>query len=258
MPLFQQHYWGYEIAYPDDWVHATHEDVEAFAMHTQALDTRYDGPGMGYLLVRAEFNPYRRPIEPLWAQHLTKIAVMHTAKKVGSAPLEVGNLKGFEAELLLPRRDDRRMWVGILSAGGIILHLMVMHRKAEKEAFQPAVTRMVYSLRFAPRVEGVSLSPGGMPLPAGYREAALQEVYPQAEGDAGWEAYTGKAQADALQIFYLREAPASGWEMLAFYPYPNREKEIRHAQLVLHKESLGSVVHIFPGGEIAIQYIEVR
>jgi len=255
--LFQQHFWGYEITYPDDWVHATHGEVEAFAMHTQALNVEYKGAHMGYLLVRGEFNPYQKPIEPLWGQHLTKIAVMHAAKKVGSAPFQVGNAKGFEAELLLPRRDDRRMWVGLLSAGGIILHLMVTHRKAEKEEFQPVVSRMVASLRFAPQVEGVTLSPGGMPLPKGYQRADPKSVYPQADASSEWEAYTGEAASGALQIFYLREAPVYGWEALAFYPYPNTDPQIQHGQLVLHKDGRGAVIHILPSGQIAIQYMEV-
>ncbi len=261
MAVFQQHFWGYEVTYPNEWVHATHGDVEAFAMHREALDTAYHGPRMGYLLVRAEYNPYQRPVEPLWSQHLTKIAVMHTAKKVGSAPFEVGSARGFEAELLLPRRDNRRLWTGILSAGGIILHLMVTHRKDEKETFQPVVSRMVASLRFSAHVEGVHVSPLGMPLPRGSQAAPIEAIYPQAEASSTWEAYRGSGPADALQIFYLREAPFHGWESLAFYPYPNRDPYIQHASLVLHKAGRGAAVHIIPDknadtAHIAIQYVQ--
>jgi hypothetical protein len=262
MSTFQHPLWGYEVTYPDDWVHATHGDVEAFAPHSAALDIHYEGERMGYLLLRAELNPYQKPIEPLWAEHLTRIAVMHAAKKVGSSLFTVGNAKGFEAELLLPRRENKRLWVGILSAGGIILHLMVMHRKTERAAFQPIVSKIVASLRFAASVSDVRVTPRGMPIPASCVPAPVEELFPQANPEDQWEAYRGGGAADALQIFYLREAPAHGWESLAYFPFPGKTPDITYATLLLHKEGIGAAVHILPVGKdtplsegnIVIQY----
>ncbi len=257
MADFQQHYWGYEITYPDDWTHATHGEVEAFAMHRQALDSAYDGPHMGYLLIRAEYNPYQKPIQPVWAQHLAKIGVMHAAKKVGSAPFEVGVLQGFEAELVLPQRDNRRLWVGILAAGSIILHLMVTHRKTEKDTFQPIFSQMVASLRFAGQVADVTQTPGGMPLPREAEPAAIEDVYPHHDDASRWEAYHCAAAADALQIFYAREAPVHGWELLALDPYPNQDEKKTWASLIVHKTGQGAAIHILPkaqGSDLIIQY----
>lgn len=267
MAVFQQHFWGYEITYPDEWTQATHGDVEAFAMHTQALSPDYDGPHMGYLLVRAEFNPFQDPIEPLWNEYAAKIAIMHGAKKIGSAPFKVGTLAGFEAELQLPQKENRRLWMGVLAAGGVVLHLMVTHRKTEKALFQPVFSRMVASLRFAARVEGVRLTESGLPLPQGYLPAAVDDVYPQAEAGSRWEAFRGPAAADALQIFYLREAPVYGWQTLAFSPYPNPRQAGTEAVLVLNRPgSDGTAVRILPSdsnqpqspANLVIQHIQKR
>lgn len=242
MPVFQQHFWGYEITYPDDWVHATHGDVEAFALHPQALDIDYDGPHMGYLLIRAELNAYQMPLEPLWTEHLSRIAIMHGAKQIGSRPYLAGQAKGFAAELLLPRREERRLWTAVLAAGGIVLHLMAMHRSTEVLDFHP----LVASLRFAPFVTGMTRSPRGMPLPAGSLPVQPADVFPDLTPADHWEAYRAAAAVDALQIFYIREAPGHGWEVLGYSPYPNRDPAIQHASLVLYRDGQGAAVHLLP------------
>ena len=270
MQVFQQHFWGYEVSYPEDWVHAAHGDVEAFGMHEQALDLNYDGKGMGYLLIRCELNPYQSPIAPLWSKYLARVAVMHSAKNVGSSPFRVGNMEGFEAELVLPRRENKRLWVGILSAGGILLHLMVLHRKTEFDAFQPIVSGMVSSLRFAESVSDLRVTPRGMPIPKGSVSAPAEEIFPEAESLApyteSWDAFRTDAPIDALQIFYLREAPVHGWELLAYSPFPGKSPETTYATLVTRKEDGGgAAIHLVPAGEgdaslpqghIVIQYLK--
>lgn len=242
VPVFQQHFWGYEITYPDHWVHATHGDVEAFALHPQALDVAYDGPRMGYLLIRAELNAYQMPLDTLWAEHLSRIAIMHGAKQVGSKPYFVGQSKGFAAELMLPRREDKRLWTAVLAAGGIVLHVLAMHRSSEALDFQPLIS----SLRYASLVSGVTLSARGMPLPTGSLPVEPADVFPDITAADHWETYRASAAVDALQIFYAREAPAHGWEVLGYSPYPNRDPAIQHASLVLYRDGCGAAVHLLP------------
>jgi hypothetical protein len=53
---------------------------------------------------------------------------------------------------------------------------------------------------------------------------------------------------DALQMFFMREAPGHGWEVLSYSPYPNRNPAIQHASLVLYRDGRGAAVHLLPDG----------
>ncbi|NPA92019.1 MAG: hypothetical protein GXO55_11350 [Chloroflexi bacterium] len=249
MPTFVHPLWGYALEYPEDWVWREEGEVTAFAPHEEALSLTYQGDRMGHFVVRPELNPYLRPIEPLWTHYITRIGIMRGAKKVGASPLEVGNLKGYEAELLLPTKENKRLWVGLLAGGGVVLHLMVTHRKDEKDYFQPLVSRMVQSIRFVERTEGVSLDDWHIPVPPGYTPAPPGEVV---EGDLSgqkWKAYTGDAPIAALQVFFLRELPHAGWHIDAYYPYPNRDREVRFASFLISQEGQEGVVALLPRGE---------
>ncbi|NPA92718.1 MAG: hypothetical protein GXO56_03455 [Chloroflexi bacterium] len=259
MPTFVHPLWGYAIDYPEGWAHRDEGEVVAFAARPEALDPEYEGEGMGYLLIRPELNPFLRPIEPLWTEYITKIAIMRGAKKLGASPLKVGNLQGYEAELLLPAKLNRRLWVGLLAAGGVILHLMVTHRKDDRALFQEPASKMVKSLRFVERVEGVKLSPRGLPLPADYQPASPTEVVEGVDDPAQWEAFTGKAPIAALQVFYLREAPLHGWKIAEYYPYPNPYTPAPMARLRLEKDDQTAAVGLIPREEgrqtdVAVKY----
>ncbi len=249
MPTFVHPLWGYALDYPDGWVWREDGEVVAFAAHEAALNLDYEGERLGHLVIRPELNPYLRPIEPLWTQYITRIAIMRGAKNMGSAPLRVGNLQGYEAELQLPQKSNRRLWVGLLAAGGIILHLMLTHRRDERDAFQAPASQMVRSLRFVARTEGVPATPWGVPLPPDYTPVAPQEVLADATPEQGWEAYQGAAPIAALQAFYLRELPQHGWQVETYYPYPNRSPEVRFAGFGVRREDEQATVALIPHGE---------
>src|SRR5512147_2380879 len=127
MKIFQHELWGYELTYPDDWTHRTIQDKEAFAFLAEALEPGYEGTNAGYLMVKAEWNCARKPIEPLWNRHIGLTAGMLSAKKVGSAPWRMGGATGLEAEIVLPTKSSRRLWTGILSKDLTVLHFLVTH-----------------------------------------------------------------------------------------------------------------------------------
>ncbi len=259
MPTFVHPLWGYALEYPEGWAHRDDGEVVAFAARPEALEPDYDGEGMGYLLVRPELNPFLRPIEPLWNQYITKIAIMRGAKKLGASPLKVGTLQGYEAELLLPAKLNRRLWIGLLAAGGVILHLMVTHRKDERAAFQQPASAMVSSLRFVESVPGVALSPRGLPLPPGYRAVTPLEVVEGVDDPAAWEAFRGDAPIGGVQVFYLREAPRHGWQVSEYYPYPNPKAPAPLARFRLEREGQVAAVGLVPReagrrSDIAVRY----
>ena len=259
MPTFVHPLWGYALDYPAGWAHRDEGEVTAFAARPEALNADYEGEGMGYLLIRPELNPFMRPIEPLWTEYITKIAIMRGAKKLGASPLKVGNLQGYEAELLLPAKQNRRLWVGLLAAGGVILHLMVTHRKDDRDLFQEPASRMVSSLRFVAALEEVATTPRGLPLPAGYSPTAPEAVVEGVDAPNKWEAFTGSAPIGGVQVFYLREAPQHGWEIAEYYPYPNPKAPSPYARLLLEKDGTVAAVALLPREkgsktDIAIRY----
>ena len=259
MPTFVHPLWGYALDYPEGWAHRDEGEVVAFAARPEALDPDYDGEGMGYLLIRPELNPFMRPIEPLWTEYITKIAIMRGAKKLGASPLKVGNLQGYEAELLLPMRQRRRLWVGLLAAGGVVLHLMVTHRKDDREIFQQPASQMVSSLRFVAGVENVAVTGRGVPIPPNYRPATVDDVVDGVNDLARWEAFTGNAPIGGVQVFYLREAPQHGWTVSEYYPYPNAKAPAPFARLILEKGDEVAAVAMLPRDEgraadVAIHY----
>ena len=259
MPTFVHPLWGYALDYPEGWAYRDDGEVVAFAARPEALDPDYEGEGMGYLLIRPELNPFLRPIEPLWTEYITKIAIMRGAKKLGASPLNVGSLQGYEAELLLPRRQRRRLWVGLVAAGGVILHLMVTHRKEDRDTFQKPASRMVASLRFVASTENVALTEQGVPIPPDYRAVDVDEVVEGVEDKSRWEAFTGNAPIGGVQVFYLREAPQYGWTVSEYYPYPNPKAPAPHARMILEKDDHVAAVAMLPREEghatdVAIHY----
>jgi hypothetical protein len=155
MSKFQHPLWGYELTYPDNWVHRTLPDTEGFASNPAALEVNAQGPGSGHILIRSDWNGTRQPVEQLWGQHIGQAAGMLMAKNVGSAPWQMGGAAGFEAEIVLPKRDDRRLWVGMLGYGFVLVQLMVVHPIVDREWFEPAATEIIKSLRFPLKMDGI-------------------------------------------------------------------------------------------------------
>lgn len=252
MPVFTHPLWGYELNYPETWVHASLAQAQGFARRPEAFTDGYQGEGAGHLLVSAEWNAAEREVEPLWSRHIGLLASMLGARKVGAAPWNLRNASGIEAEILLPKQDTRRLWTGLLVFGRLVLKFMVMHPKAEREVFEPEATRIISSLRFPSTVPGTQLDEQGLPLPPGYTPADPEEIIEGIEvpgngGPSPWSAYRGNAGVDALQAFYLREAPAHDWEIEEYIPFPHPEAS-GFARLKLRSQADRLILGLMPGG----------
>ena len=260
MAIFQNPLWGFELTYPGAWVQQTNGDVDGFAESAKAFDqTDAANEQVAHLLVRGEWNGRREPIAPLWNQHITKLSVMLGAKQVGSSPFSMGGANGFEAEILLPKRQNRRLWAGILARDTIILHLMVSHSKEERESFEPQATQIISSLRFLKQVNSVSVNEENLPLPPNYHSEDPVALIPDINSGERWKAYAGPSDLGALQAFYYRELPNYGWEISEFIPYPN-QVNVGFARIRIHKNDLTATLGILPMagkkplGNIAIKY----
>lgn len=239
MAVFQHVLWGYELSYPDDWSHQTQGSLEAFAAIPQALAPDYTGPGSGQILVRAEWNCAHQQIGPIWNRHIGMLASWLGAKQVGSAPWRMGGASGLEAEIVLPKKDNRRLWTGILERNLIVLHFIVLHMKEERAQFEPLATRVISSLRFPPEVAGVLTNEIGLPLPPDYLPVPPESVIEDIPDPQLWRAYHGSSGIDALQAFYLREALNYGWTVEEYVPFPS-PTELGFSRLKLVKA--GSLV----------------
>lgn len=237
MAVFRHIFWGYELTYPENWNHQSAQDVDAFAPT--------ENPGAGQLSVRGEWNWERQPIEPLWIRHIGKLAGMIGAKQVGSAPWKLGDATGLEAEIVLPKKDNQRLWTGILMRDFRVLHFMVAHPKESREQFEPIATRVISSLRFPNRILGIETSQEGIPLPPGYKAVDPQSILPDVSDPTNWRAYSGKAGVGALQAFYLREAPIHNWEMEEYVPFPS-SSELGFARLQLHRQNRKITLGMMP------------
>jgi hypothetical protein len=224
MPVFRHNLWGYELTYPEHWSHQSVQDVDVFAPHEE-LDA-------DQVSVRGEWNWERQSIEPLWIRHIGKLAGMIGAKQVGSASWKLGDAAGLEAEIVLPKKDNRRLWTGILMRDFRVLHFMVSHSKENREQFEPVATTLISSLRFLNRIPGVKTSREGIPLPPGYQAVDPRSILTDISDPTNWHAYAGKAGIGALQAFFLREVTVHNWEMEEYVPFPSAS-ELGFARLQL-------------------------
>lgn len=243
--LFRHILWGYELTHPDHWVHQEVQDADAFANTSDALESHYSAPDAGQLLVRGEWNWQRQPIEPLWNHHVGMLAGMMGAKQVGSAPWRLGEAVGVEAEIVLPKKDNQRLWTGILMQDFRVLHLLVTHPKEVREQFEPVVTKVISSLRFPHRILGIKLSPEGVPLPPGYAPVDPKIILTDLLDPQNWRAYSGRSGIGALQAFYLREFPIHNWEMEEYVPFP-APSDLGFARLQLRRGDLKITLGMMP------------
>ncbi len=251
MQTFQHTLWGYQLSYPDNWVHRALGEIEGFAPTPEALE---EGPGFaggGHLLVRADWNGMLQPIEKLWGQHLAHTAGFIGAKNIGSAEWEMGGASGFEAEIVLPKRADRRLWAGILAFNFIVLQVVLEHPREERPRYQEPATEILKSLRFLRGVEGVLENACGFPVPPRYRTVPARSIVPDVPEDQLWEAYSADvsaasaASAGALQAFFLRETQARGWKLQEMAPHPG-PFQLGFARLRFEKEGSSAVLGIMP------------
>jgi len=248
MSIFTHVLWGFELTYPDDWVHQTLGEVEGFAVRPEALQPGYSGEEDGHLLVRAEWNGLMQDFEPLWNEHIGLSAGILGAKKVGAAPWKMGEAVGMEAEIVLPKTSNRRLWAGILGRGAVVLHWMVSHRMEERAWFEPLASRVISSLRFPADLGKLAYEPSGLPLPPGYAMAAPVEIIADIEDPTQWRAYCGQSPIGALQAFYLREVQRNGWEIDSFEPFPGLT-DLGFARFQLHKQETSLTLGLMPYGK---------
>lgn len=249
MAYFQDPFWGYALTIPDEWGARTKLGVSGFAADIEALDHADDvNNQVAHMFVRGEFNGRREPIASRWNKHLAKISLMMGAKKIGSAPFKMGGATGFEAEIQLPKKVDRRVWLGILARETVILHLMVSHRKGERDAFEPLATKAISSLQFLQKVDGIETDADDLPAPPQYTSIPPRSLVPDARDDENWRAYDGERELGALQQFYYRELPRFGWEIDEFIPFPNKV-DVDFARLRIQKDGRIATLGILPFGE---------
>lgn len=248
MPVFQNVLWGYQLEYPQGWIHGTIQDVDGFAAVPEALNPAYDGPQAGHLLVRGEGNWAGQDIEPIWTRHIGMLGGMLSARDVGLAPWRMGGGAGFEAEIALPKRDNHRLWTGILEFGVVVLKFMASHPKGEREWFEPLVTETIKSLSFPEKLDGVEVSQEGLPLPPGCTIIRPEKIVEDLASPENWRAYDSRAGAGGMQAFFLREAPNHGWSIQEFTPFPG-VAQLGFARFRLKKEGQAAVLGILPEAE---------
>jgi hypothetical protein len=225
MSTFTHPLWGYAFTYPDDWHHRSIVDAnegpaDVFAATPEALQPDYAGPRAGQVAVRAEWNPTRVAVDQIWERRIGLLASLMSARKVGAAPWTLRDCAGVEAEIVLPKRENQRLWTGILARGFHVLHFMATHPLEERAWFEPLATALIASLRFPERTEGLALGVEGLPLPPGYAPVDARRLVDQIDTAEHWQGYSGEGPIDALQAFYVREAPNHGWEILEYRPFP--------------------------------------
>ena len=165
MSHFEQLLWGYGLTFPDDWIHRAFPEAEGFAADLRGLVPDAAGAGSGHILIQAEWNGHRLPVAPLWSAHIARFATMVGAKQVAASPWAMAGASGFEAEIAMSKKEEKRLWVGILSREATVFKFMVVHPMQDRPWFEPAVTEILKSLQFVDRVHGVQVHESGLPLP---------------------------------------------------------------------------------------------
>jgi hypothetical protein len=245
MPHFYHTLWGYRLEYPEGWVHKTIGDTEGFAAVPEALGAGFAGENSGQLLIRAEGNWLREEVGPVWTRHIGLLASMIGARQVGSSPWRMGGAVGLEAEIVMPKKEDKRLWTGILAWETVLLKLMVMHNLEERYLFEPAATRVISSLQFGQAAGGLPETQEGIPLPPGYIPIEADLVVEDIHDPQNWRAFHGDSPVDGLQAFYLREAPLRGWKIAEFLPFSS-SSDLGFARLAMERAGQQVTLGIMP------------
>jgi len=240
--------WGYSFDYPENWHHLRFDGVDGFAAIPEALQSQYSGTNSGYILVKTEFNPYRKDVGPFWQQHIALTAGFLGARKLGAAPWRIGDATGIEAEILLPKIEGKRLWAGILARDFMVLSFVVSHPLEERQAFEPIATHLISSLRFLPSTCSGCLTSEGIPLPPDYQRTDPRSILADIEDPSVWQAFQGVEPIDALQCYFLREAVAFGWDIQDYHPFPG-DSGLGFARFRICKDEKIFTVGIMPFGK---------
>jgi hypothetical protein len=158
----------------------------------------------------------------------------------------MGGAVGYEAEIVLPKRENRRLWVGMLSYGFILMQLMVAHPIEDREWFEPAATEIIKSLKFPRKMNGITENQEGLPVPPDYRAINPVEIIPDIRPGDRWVAYAGDKPAGSLQAFYVREMLARGWLLEELVPYPG-PADLGFARLKFIRQEDSITIGVMPG-----------
>lgn len=247
MSIIQNIYWGYEISYPDYWFYKQISDTDFFVSTPDAFDPLYDGKDSGQIAIRGEWNWEKKDIKPLWSEHIGLLAGMLGAKDVGSADWRLGKAVGIEAEIVLPKKLNRRLWTGILAHQFCVLHFMVTHPLEAREEFEPVATEIIKSLKFPESLPGMVLSKDEVPLPLSYTSIDPSFVVQDISDRSQWVAFDGNADIGALQSFYLRELSKNNWEIIEYIPFTDIS-DLGFARYVIKKEQKRLILGLMPSG----------
>jgi hypothetical protein len=245
MTTFVQPLWGFSMDLPAGWVHRSLQNGDAFAQIEDAFDPGYAGPLGGHIMIHAEWNGLHRPVEPIWKEHVARVATMFGAKQVQSAPWRIGPAEGLEAEIALPKKEANRLWLGVLSHDMIMLKLLVAHPLARRAEFEPQATDVLRSLRFLESVPDLPQHPCGLPLPPDCTPQPTAEILEDLGSQGSWEVFGTPHSMGAVQAFFWREARAAGWEITSFQPYPG-DHPLPFARVGLHKAGGAIALGILP------------
>jgi hypothetical protein len=226
------------------------QGAEGFAAHAPALEPEYTGPDAGHLLIQAEWNGMQAPIEPLWMDHIGKLAGMVGAKQVGTAAWQMAGAEGIEADIALPKKTEKRLWAGILVKDFLVLKFMLVHPIEERRKIEPIATDCIKSLRFLPHVQTLMLSQDGLPLPSGSRAINPSQALKDIPDPENWQAFETDHILGGVQAFYFREAPFAGWSIEEFLPYPGKHN-LPFARLRLQKDDLVAGLGLIPSPQSA-------
>ncbi|MCJ7622991.1 MAG: hypothetical protein MUO76_05780 [Anaerolineaceae bacterium] len=248
MIIFQEPFWGYELTYGDGWTRRTVGDAEWFLPHSEPVEEPQDENLQGHLIIRAEWVYPAPQIEPLWNRHIGSMAGMIGAKNVSSVRWLLGGASGYEAEIVLPKKSNKRLWTGILQKDSVFLNFVVAHYLKDRDWFEPAVSKVISSLRIPQHIEAIQTNSKDVPIPPGYRHGDPTRVISDINDPGNWEAYRGDISIGALQAFYIREAVAFGWDIMGFVPFPSQEDDIGFAQLRMKKSGISCTLGLMPYG----------
>ncbi|MBN2554832.1 MAG: hypothetical protein JXA97_02740 [Anaerolineales bacterium] len=245
MAEYQNLLWGFSLAFPDTWEKNLDGDAVLFSAPESGL-SRNGAFETGKVMLRPEWNPEQTDIKKLWNLHIGKIAGVLGAKRVGASPWHMGDMKGMEAELVMPKKDPMRLWTGILARERIILHFMVTHHKLEREWFEPLATALIKSLRF--HAPAAKPEPNLIfPIPPQFERTDPLFFIEDIEDPPVWQAFKGSASVGALQAFYARELPAAAWQIVAYDPIPG-SSEPGFARFALQRADVQIILGILPAG----------
>ena len=248
MEIFQHQLWGYQIQLPAAWQHQEFAARDGFAVDIKAFEPDYQGNKLAQLLIHGEWNSLKKPVYDIWQRHLGKVSLMLGAKNLSSAPWEMAGAKGYEVEIVLPKKNRQRLWTGILENGMLVLSFLVLHWKDNREEMEPVLSKIIASLEYLQGINELEVNECGLPLPATAKPADPLAIVTDIPDPDNWLAYKTKYSPGALQAFYMRELPRLDWTINRYVPYPN-QGELPFSRLLMNKAGQDYSLGIIPGGE---------